>query len=161
MIRVFYDAGALFIDGREDPMPAGTLVAALAGSTISISTIHGTAPLVACDMSQIADIAGSGFASAAAAMAYLGGQFAMPTVTGVYQDVLTIETQNVIPPLTKPWVSAPGSLANLIFGSETFPNGGGVATFEPGSTTVVFNPLAAGFNLNPTEIIIAQYSIKG
>ncbi len=79
MIRVIRDAssGLIFIDGREDPI-AGGLQATLSGDQIAIANVYGGKPIVCTDYSQIADINGAGFASAAAAMAYLATIFAPP-----------------------------------------------------------------------------------
>lgn len=78
--------------------------------------------------------------------------------SGPYQEALTIEQQNVIPPLTMPWQSVAGAFANIIIGAATLVNGGGAVTFTNGSQEVAFNPTAAGFNLNPGDKVVAQYS---
>lgn len=163
---VFYDAARelISVEGTGAVWPPRSLVAVSDGSGISIMLPDGvTRVLGPLTPAQVEQPQPNGpptsFADVASAMAYLADTFARPA--RLYQDVLTITTQNVIQPLSFAWKSAPGCFANIIVGSATFPNGGGVVSFTDGSTAVSFNPNAAGFNLNPTETVIAQYSYQG
>ena len=95
MIRVAYLAGSLFVDGRDDAMPAGSLQATLSGSIINITTLLGSTPLVATDFGQIADANGQGFADPASCLAYLQATFArtehrVPTISGVAGEAIVV-----------------------------------------------------------------------
>ena len=159
MIRVFYKFPAISIDNIRLPVVAGSLVAVSdAGSTMVTIQNKGTSqPVVSADFTQVGDVNSHGFDNVQDCVDYLNTQFALRPES-VYQETLTIKMQNVIPPLSNAWASAPGAFANIIAGAVTFTSGNGVVLFTDGSQTVTFNASAAGFNLNPGETVIAQYS---
>ena len=93
MIRVFYDADAVFIDGYRSALIAGTLVATASGDTISITTVNSTDALAAGPYTIFARQDGTGFADAPTCLAYLQatcGQVLqrVPTVSGVASEAI-------------------------------------------------------------------------
>ena len=157
-VRIFFFVNQILIDTIPTPFVAGSLIATMSGANVEIRRTQSSFLFTSIPWAQVADVDGNTFGSSVDVMAYLAVQFALPSVTGIYQDPRVIVTQNVIPPLSKPWRASLGAFANIVAGAATLTHGGGVVTFTDGSTVVTFDPQEAGFNLDPTETVLAQYS---
>ena len=164
-MKISYDPSRdiILVEGTGAVWPARSLVATSDADGISImlpdAVTRVLGPLTPAQVEQpLADGTIRTFADVPSAMAYLAAQFAMRSGR-VFQETLMIETQNTIPVLTHAWASGPGAFANIIIGAATFVSGAGVVAFDDGSQAVTYDPNAAGFNLDPGDRVIAQYSI--
>jgi len=75
--------------------------------------------------------------------------------TLINQEALVVTATNVLSPLS---TTPSGALLELIVNGQTMSSEGGSAPFTVSGTTVLWNPVNAGYSLAPSDIVVAVYS---